>query len=51
MYNFYNVYRYTGHLFLLYLGVLMEFPSTIVGFYVFYDRSVDMQILNPSEPV
>ena len=43
-YNFDDVYQYTAHWLLLYEGIMMQLPSTIVDFYLLYDGSVNMQI-------
>ena len=45
MYNFDDVYQYTVHIDCE--GVVMQFSSAIIEFYLFYDRPVDMQIRAP----
>ena len=45
MYNFDDVYQYTVHIDCE--GVVMQFSSAIIEFYLFYDRPVDMQIQAP----
>ena len=44
MYNFDDMYQYTAHWLLLFEGVIMQFSSAIVDFYLFYDGPVDMPI-------
>ena len=39
-----HMYEHTSHYMLLYLGVIVQFSSVIVNFYLFYDGSVKYKL-------